>query len=376
MKCPPEKLAFAIHDLNRFGGQERSTVEIIERIAQWVRIDCYAFSYSDFKFTQGIRFFKIWPCLNRPVLIKMILFHLNCLVAFTVLRFTDREKTKICATGACSLLSDVIHVQFVHAHWQRIEPSLGIYGKIVALYNLATERIAFGKKKKYIAISNSVKKSLIDCYQLPDVTVVHHGVDTSLFKPCQDSREKMEVRRALQLEAEVFTILYVGTYERKGLAVAMHALEKLKSSVRKRFKLIAVGAGSQEKFAALAKELGISDHLVLLSPKKNIQDYFRASDLFLFPTKYEPFGLVILEAMACGLVPIVSALAGASELIEHEKSGYVIQDPSCSDEIHGYLHACVENSDKLMAMGGQCRKIAETRTWDVVAQEYIKAISC
>ena len=69
----------------------------------------------------------------------------------------------------------------------------------------------------------------------------------------------------------------------------------------------------------------------------DVEKYYCASDLFVFPTVYEPFGNVCLEAMAAGLPVVTSRISGASEVLDEGKNGYVIEDPMNCDEIAGKI---------------------------------------
>ncbi|MGZ3712937.1 MAG: glycosyltransferase family 4 protein, partial [Bdellovibrionota bacterium] len=293
-----KKLIFAIHDLNSRGGQDRSTMEILQKLAAGHKVEAHAFTYEAEDSNPNRIFRAVKPSFRRPALLKMIYFHWITLWRFARIRLKG-ENTLICATGACSLVSDIVHVQFVHASWNRINAGATLYHRIVAIYNLLTEKIAFSRKKNYIAISHSVKRSLEEEYGAKSVTVVHHGVDVEKFCPTRNLSEKIELRRDFSLgEGEEIILLYVGTYERKGLDACIKSLALLPPALKARVKLLAVGNGDKEKFYSLAKANGVEKQLILWGPRGGIQSVFQAADIFIFPTLYEPFGMVALEAMA------------------------------------------------------------------------------
>jgi UDP-glucose:(heptosyl)LPS alpha-1,3-glucosyltransferase len=77
----------------------------------------------------------------------------------------------------------------------------------------------------------------------------------------------------------------------------------------------------------MVNRLGIKEHVYFLGPKTDVERYYCASDLFVFPTIYDPFSNVCLEAMASGLPVITSRVNGASELLKAGKNGYIIDNP-------------------------------------------------
>ena len=103
-----------------------------------------------------------------------------------------------------------------------------------------------------------------------------------------------------------------------------------------------------------------------------IEKYFSSADIFVFPTLYEPFGLVILEAMASGLPVVTSKLAGAAELIENGKDGLLLDDPKNPKEIAEKVNYLIENERIRRAMGRNARKKAEKHPWERTAKEMLE----
>jgi glycosyltransferase involved in cell wall biosynthesis len=387
-------LVVVIHHLNPWGGHERSTLEIVRRLTRkfpGTRILTYSLEDfpSQLKAWGAHSLLKVRPNLRRPAILLMLYFMLASFV-----RLIGGGPKLIQATGACSLLSDVIQVQFINASWRKKKKEfsklklfenpmarqtgilrnffLGLYHQGLLLFNIGIEKITYRKSKTYIVLSELLKRELRQEFGIESqVHVIHHGVDPEFFRPPSvDSKDRIQIRNRHQVKDDEVLILFAGEYERKGLCVVLQTLAKLPSNLRARVKLLAVGGGSIEGFQSLADELGVRSQTVFLGHQKNVEAYYRAADLFLLPTYYEPFGLVILEAMSCGLPVIVTAEAGASELIEHGVSGLKIIDPSDIGEILGLLVPLCESSQKRQQMGAAARKVAEGRSWDHVASEY------
>lgn len=396
-------LAFVIHDLNPWGGHDRSTLEVVRRLSHHWPVDVYAYSLVD---PEGagrwgkVRFHRIAPNLHRPVAARLAWFYgatLPPLRIFPALRRGPRPL--IHATGTCSLVSDVVQVQFVSSAWEKRQAQLPedvcarpflrgksgpaawarkSYHNLLLSHNVASERRVYTKDKTYIAIARSVAEELREHFGIKDrVHVIHHGVDSTQFRPAETPEER-DSRERIRAEAGVgedeLMILFVGAYERKGLAVAIDALAKLSPEARRKAKLVAVGGGAAAGFEARAREFGVGDQVRLLGHRKEIPEFYRAADIFVLPTLYEPFGLVIIEALASGLPSVISRLAGASELVTDGVSASLIENPESADEVARRLERLLLDPTLRLSMGRAARQVAEARSWDRVADEYAAAL--
>jgi glycosyltransferase involved in cell wall biosynthesis len=122
----------------------------------------------------------------------------------------------------------------------------------------------------------------------------------------------------------------------------------------------------------LAADLRVKDRIIFTGFVKNINSYFAASDIFVFPTTYEPFGLVITEALASGLPVVTSKLAGASELITDGYDGMLLSNPKASREIAEKIILLVEDEKLRRVMGSNARKTAEKYSWGEVARRTLE----
>jgi glycosyltransferase involved in cell wall biosynthesis len=135
------------------------------------------------------------------------------------------------------------------------------------------------------------------------IDVVYNGVDTSRFYPDEST---------LGHESWEFTLLYVGSItDRKGLHYLIRAMPNIVSE-NPDVGLLLVGGGDSSELESLVRELGVESHVEFVGfvPDAELPEYYRHSDLFVFPSFLEGFGMVIVEAMASGL-PVVSTNATA-----------------------------------------------------------------
>ncbi len=389
---PIAPVLFVIHDLGRRGGQEKLTLELGDRIGRQMPVEYYTCTFEG---TPAGRVHRLIPWLRKPILFKSALFHLLTLARLRARRRAN-PRALIHSAGACSLLSDVVQVHFVHCAWRKTERALDrvltpdsrparagmrlwarrAYHFILRQYDQITERLAFTRRKDYIAVSQRIANELQAHFPALDkVHVVRPGVDTATFRPfrADDRNERREVtaiRSRLGADENDVLVLFVGSYERKGLSLALRAIARAREAGASPLKLAVVGVGDRTLYAAEAALLGLRDQVTFHAPTPHVAEVFRSADIFLLPTHYEPFGMVILEAMASGLPSVVSASAGAAELIEHGHSGYKINNLQNEDETARYLRQLALDPVLRRQLSIHAREVAATRDWDIVANEY------
>ncbi len=350
------KIHFAIHDLNETGGQDRSTLEILRRIQTPYEI--HAFTVSDQKV--GQKNCVVWPNIRRPVLIKILYYYLILLI---------RGNKIWHATGVSHFRSTIIHLQFIHSSWekQNTHPLTlrGLYAKTLALLNIWLEKLCFQKGKTYIAISQKVADELREHFGITEnVHIIHHGVDPEKFSPGPSS-----VRQDLGIAPNTPCFLFAGSFERKGLETVLEAFGKKSFS----FPLLVLGEGNRQHYQAICDRYGLKN-IHFLGKQKNIERFFRAADVFILPTQYEPFGLVILEALSCGIPVITSRCAGAAELIQDGKEGFLLDDPKNADVLAEKISILASQPQIRESMKLAAREVGMKNSWDHVAQKYDRVL--
>ncbi|OIO20668.1 hypothetical protein COV61_02170 [Candidatus Micrarchaeota archaeon CG11_big_fil_rev_8_21_14_0_20_47_5] len=225
-----------------------------------------------------------------------------------------------------------------------------------------------GHYKKITALSERVKGELMQYYKVPpeDIRVVPPGVDTDVFFP--DGKKKKELCEKYSILQSTPLFLFCGhEFKRKGLAQAIGALGKLDKALD--WRLIVIGGDNRAPYISLAQKLGIEQKIIFAGFVKDISAYFNACDAFIFPTAYEPYGMVITEALSSGMPVITPRIAGAAELMTHEKDGFLLE--SAFDEVEIAKYASLLLSDKKLRqkMGAAARKTAQKYTWEKIAKK-------
>jgi len=105
----------------------------------------------------------------------------------------------------------------------------------------------------------------------------------------------------------------------------------------------------------------------------SVGEYYGASDVFVLPTLYEPLGLVIGEAMACGLPVIAAKVAGAADFIIDGVNGLLLDNPSNADDLAAKISLLLSDAWLREMMGKRARITAEKFLWDEVASRTLEA---
>ncbi len=135
--------------------------------------------------------------------------------------------------------------------------------------------------------------------------------------------------------------------------------------------LAVIGATEDSPYLQLADQLQLNERVHFLKPQHPISEVMRAVDLFVFPSRYEPYGLVVIEAMASGLPVITTATTGAAEIVTPE-CGVVLSDSEDTNALAEALRTLANDSDLRNRMGKAARTIAEQHSWASMAKTYIE----
>jgi D-inositol-3-phosphate glycosyltransferase len=189
--------------------------------------------------------------------------------------------------------------------------------------------------KALIANTDSEAASLVSLYDAePDkVHVVTPGVDLQRFTP---GHGKSVAREKLSIAPDAIMLTFVGRIQpHKGPEVLVRAIAEMVAHtphLRSKLALVimggASGAGSKEpeRIAAIAEVLGVTNlvHFVNPVPRAELADWYRASDLVCIPSYSESFGLVALEAQACGTPVVATAVGGLRTAVADGISGSLV----------------------------------------------------
>ena len=186
------------------------------------------------------------------------------------------------------------------------------------------EKRTLENARHIIAVSKFVKKEIVSIYNIsPEkISVVYNGIDIEVYEETTSQAAKQRIKETFGLADDVITFLFVGSgFKRKGGKEFLQVLSK----VKKPFQAFMVGKEKNlEYYKVLAEKLNIADKVIFTGPQKDPRDFYYVSDIFLFPTQYEPFGNVILEAMNFKNLVITTKQCGAGEILQNE---FLMENP-------------------------------------------------
>lgn len=221
-----------------------------------------------------------------------------------------------------------------------------------------------------IAATQYEKQSLVKLYSAnPEIiSVIPCGVNLALFKPFEDT-ESIKPEPAAKHPGR---ILYVGRIEPlKGLEVLMDALAQLPGRLRWQCLVVGGGQSSRQQIDRLkeqACESGIGGRVVFtgLVPQEKLPGFYNRADCLVVPSFYESFGLVALEAMACGCPVVATDVGDLRNIILPGVSGDTVHRgdaAAMASKIREWLERSPRNRDSKKAI----RRSIEGYSWDIIA---------
>lgn len=236
------------------------------------------------------------------------------------------------------------------------------------------EKLIFGRNssKLRIVVSERMKRDFIRHYgsAAEDILVIPNGVDCQRFTPHNKVLYRDSIRKKHGISSEDVMLLFVGgDWERKGLPYLIEAVSLIS---RQDVKLLVVGRGDASFYEGRARNKGINERMVFVGHSASIWEYYGAADILILPTLYEPFGLVITEAMASGLPVITSRAAGAADLITDGIDGFLMDDPTDATDLAAKINLLLSDAKLRSDIGKKARLTAERASWDEIAKRTLE----
>jgi len=191
--------------------------------------------------------------------------------------------------------------------------------------------------------------------------VIYNGIDMSVFRP-------MNVKKT----DECIQLICVSRLlKRKGIQYLLYALSKLRYP---NLKLLIVGTGNYgEELRRLTSKLDLSERVSFHNYCKNedLPELYNRSDIFVLPSLTESFGLVFLEAMACGLPIIATRTGGIPEIVENGENGILVE-PGEIDELKNALDRLISDKELRQKMSRNNLLRVREFSWEKIANQYLE----
>jgi glycosyltransferase involved in cell wall biosynthesis len=247
------------------------------------------------------------------------------------------------------------------------------HSAIDVLYWRIVEPFMIQQADEIIAVSHETKWDIIKMYQVPEnkITVIHWAPSES-FRILDDVALINKVRVKYGLPVEF--ILFVGILaKKKNLSTLIRSFALLKRDSRLPHKLVIVGRKYQQSsdrhVLSLVRELDLENEVIFtgLVPDADLPALYNASDLFVIPSLHEGFGIVCLEAMACG-VPVVASRTGALPEVVGE-AGILVEDPTDKEQLAQAIGQVLWDTDLRKELIAKGSERARMFSWDKAARQ-------
>ena len=225
------------------------------------------------------------------------------------------------------------------------------------------EGIGYRRAAAIAAISTSTRDSLIEDYAIPEerITVIPVGIDTEIFKPLSVPREENSV-------------LFVGRLcERKGVGYLIEAAREIRKEIPD-FKLHIVGEGEKrESLEGKVREYALDGNVIFhgRAADEDLPLWYNRASLFCLPSLFEGFGIVCLEAMACGTPVVASNAPGITDVMPPENRDLLVE-PGDVEGLSKRILELLADESRRERLGKTMRKRAETEfDWKIIAMRFL-----
>lgn len=356
------KIAVVIPKYGLVGGAESFAFELTERLAARSGFEIHVFANQWRRGNSPIMFHKL-PILRFPRLLRQISF-----AYFANKRIRLKEYNLVHSHDRIFRMDLFTMHGIPHKTWikeVRCKP-LSLFDRSMAW--VEKKGITGSQIPMILPVSSLVKDELLKLYDIPEskIRVIHPGVSKDRFSAIDQETCREEVRRNHGLSQNDIVVLFVGmNFEIKRLELVLKGVADLVSRESKdsKLKLLVLGRGNKERYLTMAHELGIANRVIFAGVSQAAEKYYLASDIFAMPSKFDTFGIAVLEAMMAGLPVIITRTVGARDLIDSGVHGFILAERPSASDISEKLAFLMKEKNRIK-MGENGRLVALQYTWD------------
>jgi glycosyltransferase involved in cell wall biosynthesis len=313
-----KKVALVGHEIRDHGGMDRAVTELLCRASDQVEFHVISTELSD-----ALRPLVRWHRLRiprRPFPLRYVAFYVVAGIRLLWLRVDVIHTLGAIVPNRV----DVATVHACHAGFVRATGALAPAGAptlrrintaVSRLLSLAAERWTYrpSRVRAVAAVSTGVFQDLQQHYPGVRIEITPNGVDSDRFRP--DSVVRRGLRQEEGVDPDQYVALFVGgNWDHKGLPIVIESIAKGRAMGSPIDELWVVGSGDAERLRSFAARQNVADAVKFFGPRADVERFYKAADLFVLPSLYEAFSLVLLEAAASGLPIITTAVHGVDEL--------------------------------------------------------------
>jgi glycosyltransferase involved in cell wall biosynthesis len=362
------------HEVRDHGGMDRAVTELLIQASG--EIDFHVLSAE---LAESLRPLVRWHRLRvpkRPFPLRYVVFYILAGLQLRSLRVNlihtlgaiVPNRVDVASVHAC-------HAGFVRAT-SRLAPSGApllrrLNTSASRVLSLAAERWTYRPERARVlaAVSAGIRNELKRDYPRARIELTPNGVDTDRFRPSGEAR--VALRQAYGVGDDGRVGLFVGgNWDHKGLSIAIAAIAQGRAIGAPVDRLWVVGAGDVARFRQVARDTAVEDHVTFFGPREDVERFYQAADFFVLPSLYEAFSLVLLEAAACGLAIITTAVNGTEEL-NSVKQSLLIVNRTVPAFAQAIVRIC-EDERLAHEMRRAARESAVSYTWERSVREVLR----
>lgn len=231
------------------------------------------------------------------------------------------------------------------------------------------------KKNMVVATKSILATNYIKDKGIENVTTIGVGLDLDNLLRDSESIEENEFIKEIKEIKNSTLFLYIGVLEeRRNILFLLEVFQKVSKQIENS-KLIIIGKGKQN-YVAMCKEklieLGLENDVIYREKleQKYMPAIYQASDAFSLPTRYEIFGMVLLEAMYYGL-PVFTTYNGGSSTLINNENGIIIENTDCNEWSEKIVKV-LSDKKECDAIGEKAHRTVEKNyTWDALANKFL-----
>jgi starch synthase len=250
------------------------------------------------------------------------------------------------------------------------------------------ERTAIESADAVIAVSQAMADDVHACFPAVDrdrVFVIHNGIDPEQYRPDPGT----EVLARFGIEPDQPAVMWIGRITaQKGIDHLLDACWLIRPDAQ-----LVLCAGAPDTPEIGREMRARADRLTTgrpgvhwieeMLPRADVVQLLSHATAFVCPSVYEPFGLINLEAMACGVPVVATAVGGIPEIVVDGETGYLVPVPDNPSEGAALGQALAESLNRLLADPQRARRMGEAGrrrvlerfTWDAVARQTVELYS-
>lgn len=370
------RIAIVSPFLDKRHGTERMVIEWVSHLDKEFEIHIYSQSVKDL---EGSRF--VWhriPELHGPHLFNFLWwFAANHACRAFARRFGGLTHDLTFSPGPNCLDADAISVHIVFAEFvDRVRSELQFRRNPIQFWPRLVHRRLYYRLAIFLerrAYTNARTRLILTARQSErDIKrfyggnggypLVPTGLDHQVFNPSRCSTLRKRARLELDIHDAWFVALLIGNdLRKKGIRTALGALIRLEDLP---IHLIVVSQEEPGPFRAMIADDEVGRRVHFLPPRGDVEFYYAAADTYVGPSLEDTFALPALEAMACGLPVIISARAGASEVVTEGVDGMVLDDPTDAPMLAAKIRLLAQDTDFRVRLGRTAAVKAQQYTWE------------